>query len=544
MMPPDNDSDLRRRLEAYFDGRLTPEETEELGRRLREDPEARRHYWDEAHWHSALSVWGEQALGQKELQTEAAPCSECSQPDAEIRPEMGSDPASVGAPPEAASAPAFEPARAAEPGTQFEPVSVPARNPLRWWLPALAFAACLAFVFMLARRPASRGSAEEATFGGAATSGSIAAVQQPGTPKDATLPSAMPDSGAAHAGATLARLTYAADVVWSAASPVRDGSLDAGNYELERGIVRFETTAGAVVTVAAPARFRFVTADRIELSQGRITARMLREEANITVRVADMEVRDLGTAFGIDANDGSRTLVSVFDGAVAVTDAVHKGTAKQVVEGQSLIGRHQGGTVFESAAYSAEAFRDLWPLTVGINDASRLVEFLPPGPLLKPLRSYRANDRLYLFPEQQNVSTSRHLPIDLSAEVRSWPESQVSPYPLPPGVRVNSYLVFFQPEPAMHGVRRLNGSITFQQKIIAVMCSDQGLTESDAMLGDSKADYSTRGRRGLEELDKVNLKSTKLPHDSIRIGPDGRTIHFDFYVIDEREQMRVIVAAD
>lgn len=236
MTPPDNDSDLRRRLEAYFDGRLTPEETEELGRRLREDPEARRSYWDEAHWHSALSVWGEQALGQKELQGEAAPCSECSQNDA-LAAQQGQDPESAFVPASSAAVSAAESSLLPE----HEPVStpVPARSPLRWWLPALAFAACLVFVFMLERRPASRGSAEEATFGGAATSGSMAATQQPGSPNDATLPSAMPDRDAVHAGTTLARLTYAADVVWSAASPVREGALDAGNYELERGVVRF-----------------------------------------------------------------------------------------------------------------------------------------------------------------------------------------------------------------------------------------------------------------------------------------------------------------
>lgn len=454
------DSELQRQLEAYFDGRLTPAETEALGRRLQADPAARRAYWEVAHWHATLTVWGEQASGRNEALADV---------------------------PEASA-------------------TKPADRTRGWAWAALALAACLAFVFTLGVRPYA---------------------------------------GNAGAFSTTATLTYESDALWTATSPVRGKALLRGDYELRRGVVRFETTAGAVVTIAAPARFRFVSAARIELARGRLTARMLRDEAELTVRVGDMEVRDLGTAFGIDANDGNRTLVSVFDGAVAVTDSKKKGPGQQVGEGQSLVGSRNGATHFERAAYESEVFKDLWPLTVGINEASRLVEFLPPGPLLKPLRSYRANDRLFLFPEQRNVVTTKDLEIDLSRDVRAWPESPVSPYPLARGARVNSYLVFFQPDPSATSPRRLHGSITFQQRIVGVACADFELEGSDAQLGDPKADYATPGQsRGLESEDKVNRLGSSLPHDSIRIGADGRTLLFDFYVIDEREQMRVIVAAD
>lgn len=79
--------------------------------------------------------------------------------------------------------------------------------------------------------------------------------------------------------------------------------------------------------------------------------------------------------------------------------------------------------------------------------------------------------------------------------------------------------------------------------MVGVICSDQGLDASDRAVGVAEADYATPGqRRGLEEADKENPRGGKLPHDRITIGPDGRTVRFDFYVAGEREQMRVLAA--
>ena len=341
----------------------------------------------------------------------------------------------------------------------------------------------------------------------------------------------------------LAQLTFGEDAVWGENVPLAGAALGRGKYRLERGTVRFETTAGAVVTVAAPARFDFVAADRIEMMTGKLTARMLRQAGRLTVKIGDLEVRDLGTAFGIDANDAGRTLVSVFDGLVAVKSRLTFGGEVRVAEGQSFVNERHAGTA-ELAKFEPEAFKDLWPLTVGINDASKLVEFLPPGPLLRPLRDYRANDHLFLFPERQNAVSATPLEVDMSPDVPVWPESPVSPYPLPRGQRVDSYLLFFQPNAAPSGLRHLHGEITFQRRVLGVICSDRALDESDGEFGDNLADYKTPGqRRGLEEADKENYRGAQLPHDKISLSADGRTVKFDFHVADEREQLRVIVAA-
>lgn len=333
----------------------------------------------------------------------------------------------------------------------------------------------------------------------------------------------------------LAEVSFQRDAAWAL-------SLRAGEYSLPTGAVRFETTAGASVSVAAPARFKLVTADRIELASGRLTARMTRPGARLTVKVRDLEVTDLGTAFGVDASDSGRALVSVFDGLVAVKSRTSVGELR-LTRGESLLGEATNAGGIEKIRYNTEAFRELWPLTAGIDEVSHLVEFLPPGPLLRPLRDYRANDRVFLFPERQGTVLQQPLAVDLSAEVCAWPDSPTSPYPIARGERVNSYLVFFQPDlAAPAGPRRLSGEITFQHRVVGVICSDFGLDPSDRAVGLAEADYATPGqRRGLEADDMVNSRGEDLPHDSIVIGPDQRTVKFDFYVANERDQMRVLV---
>lgn len=342
----------------------------------------------------------------------------------------------------------------------------------------------------------------------------------------------------------LAELTFAQQAEWAGAAP-RDGiELQRRSYHLASGVIRFETRAGAVVTVSGPADFNFVADDRIELRSGKLTARMLSDESRLTVKVGEMEVRDLGTAFGVDANDVQRTLVSVFHGLVAVTSKATPGQELRLGEGKSFVAPRDASSGATPTAYDPESFRDLWPLTVGVNEASRLVEFLPPGPLLKPLREYRGNDRLFLFPERQNVVTDRPVEIDVSGEAPAWPDSPVSPYPMPRGQRVDSYLVFFQPEVAKGTARQFKGEITFQRPVLGVICSDRGLDESDEVFGDEVADYLAPGqRRGLEEAEKEHYRGGKLPHDSMRLSADRRTLYFDFYVSNEREQIRVLVAS-
>jgi hypothetical protein len=342
-----------------------------------------------------------------------------------------------------------------------------------------------------------------------------------------------------------AEITYTGDALWGHAGPANGGTLALGEHYLRTGMVRFETAAGAAVSVAGPTRFRIVAADRIELTSGRLTARMLSDAARLTVVAGGMEVTDLGTSFGVDAANSGRTLVSVFDGSVAVKNSSGRGQELRLAQGESVITSAAMPSA-APAAYDPHAFRDLWPLTVGIHEATNFVEFLPPGPMLRPLREYRADGKLFLLPEQQKAINDRRIPIDLSPEAPAWPDSPVSPYPLEPDVRVSSYLLFFQPDVGeKKGLRHLRGRITFHRRVLGVICSDQGLLASDGVMGLEGVDYNTPGqRRGLEEADKENYRGALLPHDSIKISADGRTVEFDFHVASEREQMRILVAAD
>jgi ferric-dicitrate binding protein FerR (iron transport regulator) len=355
-------------------------------------------------------------------------------------------------------------------------------------------------------------------------------------------------SGRSGAGA-MAELVLERGTRWVGQAPGHDIVASSRPFKLEAGIATFNTSAGAVITVAAPAEFAFTAPGRMDLTNGRIAARMLRHGSGaLTVNVRGVKVTDLGTAFGIDARQSRQTLVSVFDGMVAVSNAAAgQPTRRLVAQGQSVVAYQRRDDSVQSVPYAAEPFGDLWPLTVGINESSQLVSFLPPGPLTQPLRDYHANHKIFLFPERQNIVAQRATPLDISPETLNWPDSPVTPYPLAAGRAVNSYLVFYQPDPVAQGLtpQHLAGQIVFRHRILGIICSDQWLDMTDGSLGVPAADYATPGQhRGLEEADKDNYRGTKLHHDSVKIDPDGKTVHFDFYVSDEREELRIVVAAE
>lgn len=336
------------------------------------------------------------------------------------------------------------------------------------------------------------------------------------------------------------------NAVWAAGAAPRDGAIVPGRYRLEEGMARFDLRSGAAITVAAPAEFSVESGQMLTLTRGRLASRMMRSGGTVLVHAPGLQVRDLGTAFGVDASHPEHTLVSVFDGLVAVTSPGVTGPRLTLTEGQSVIGRREQPDAIERTNFTPDAFQDVWPLTVGIDEASDLVDYLPPGPLQRPLREFRSNDRLFLFPERQGIVTANPVPLDISPAAPNWPTAPASPYPLAAGAHVNSYLVFYQPDPAGLGrTHHLSGKIVFRKRVLGMICSDQWLDATDSALGSAGVDYSTPGQnRGLEEADKDNYRGARLPHDSVQIGPDGHTVTFDFYVSDEREQLRILAASD
>lgn len=347
-------------------------------------------------------------------------------------------------------------------------------------------------------------------------------------------------------------LTYQSRVEWEGSSQPRlDAAMPAGVYRLLTGSIRLNTGAGAAVAISGPASFEILNAREINLFHGKLAAQMLEDASSLTVHTPRFALTDLGTAFGINIEETGAALVSVFEGQVSIHNRdTPPGDDVPLDSGSSMKAEAEAPGPLRSTAFNASTFYDIWPLTVGIDQTSHFIEFLPPGPLKRPLRSYLNDRKIFLLPEAQNHAIVAPIRVDLAGGGSYWPavpgrrgQSGADDL-IPAGTRLSSHLIFFHPGPHSNGTTiHLTGEITFAHPIVGVICSDALLEATDGVLGLPAAEYATLvGRRGTEARDNYSLREP-LEHDTLRISPDRRTLFFSFNVDQERDQIRVLVDA-
>jgi ferric-dicitrate binding protein FerR (iron transport regulator) len=118
--------------------------------------------------------------------------------------------------------------------------------------------------------------------------------------------------------ASVATLVTAVDAVLSCdGQPQKAPELLPGEYRLERGLVHLQFADGVMVYVEAPARFEAISAGRVVLRSGRLSASVPPEGIGFTVETPEAEVVDFGTEFSLDVAGGSSE-VHVFEGRVRV----------------------------------------------------------------------------------------------------------------------------------------------------------------------------------------------------------------------------------
>ncbi len=123
---------------------------------------------------------------------------------------------------------------------------------------------------------------------------------------------------------------------WSDGRTIKAGErIERAKLDLASGRLRFSTSAGALVSVTAPARLEVVNAMRLRVLTGHVTADVPERAHGFTIETADARVVDLGTRFGVEAGADGRTSVVVFEGKV---DVARDGTAepKRLVQGESV----------------------------------------------------------------------------------------------------------------------------------------------------------------------------------------------------------------
>ena len=155
----------------------------------------------------------------------------------------------------------------------------------------------------------------------------------------------------------VAMLTRVVDARWSRnTAPVRVGSaLAPGWLRLESGLAQVVFYSGARVVIEGPAELQLVSPAEAVCPTGRLLAEVPKPARGFRLKTEQLNVVDLGTAFGIDATHG-RTEVHVFKGKVELLPGT---AAKQSLnEGQAAVVR--GSTPLRLLAANTAAFTSLF----------------------------------------------------------------------------------------------------------------------------------------------------------------------------------------
>ena len=340
-----------------------------------------------------------------------------------------------------------------------------------------------------------------------------------------------------------AKLTYSEGAVWQHADPTEvslGGSFQRDrNYCLTSGLARLEMVGGGTVTFAAPSCFRGIGPGEIELLSGKIAAQLPSLESDLSVRIGRSTIRDQGRAFGVTAQPDGSFDVSVFDGSVAVQSEGLDGVdhEQQVTEGRSLttIGDLSKDT---DISFNAAQYHDIWPLTIGINDASSIIEFTLPGPQ-QPLTELANSKKLLLIPEQHHKQIHRTINVRAVHPGKPWPGNNPSTLTFKPGQVVSSYLLVYIPD-SMEAIpsHSISGSITFERPILGAVIQDAPLKQADQIFGIKDIDYDSLTWRRLEatQTDDGNVRA-----DSLHISPDGKQLYFNLHVSTGQDSIRVLI---
>ena len=345
---------------------------------------------------------------------------------------------------------------------------------------------------------------------------------------------------------------------------IHDGDfMMSGTFDLASGFAELHLTNDVELIFEGPAQFELVSDMRVVLRHGKVVADVPPAARGFVVSSREVQVIDLGTRFGIYANEKSGTQVQVMDGKVMdgkvivrlpdETDSPEpleddrelKTDDWEIYEPDTLVDGKQPDPL-EPVKFVTElpASTDEKPTRVVVPPASEKrgqsgptvsakVRQKSPPPNLKH-GALQNNNFVHLFCERNWQIISEPLNVDTVETGRHAPpkgDSTSDPTEVSVNEPVNSYLLHFEPRKQRKKRNRtISGTVRFQQPILGIIWSAKLLNATDQSLGAERTTYEKGGYRGLESP------------DSFRISEDRRVLAFKMHA-SMVDQIRVIVAA-
>jgi hypothetical protein len=299
------------------------------------------------------------------------------------------------------------------------------------------------------------------------------------------------------------------------------------------GITRMEFTNGAVVAIEAPAELSIRSEDEVVLEHGRLNAWCPETAHGFRVVTTTATVTDLGTSFGVSAAKDGTADVLVLDGKVVVQK---DNETRQIERGAAV--RAKRGKKLSPLAFEPSPFRRTWPVASGIRSTRGEVVPAPPG-TPEALAALENDSQILVIPERRDFKPAGPIPVDITEPGIYEGQSLTAPYQVTPpeSTRVRSYLLRYNPVGQLKelGLRRFEGSVTFDRPVLGIIATSRKLNRTDATLSRAplpKLNAQDNELRGLER--------GPVSADHVELSADRKTITVTFFADMSIDEIRAI----
>jgi hypothetical protein len=325
------------------------------------------------------------------------------------------------------------------------------------------------------------------------------------------------------------RVGHANLASWDGPALYAGDTATTGAFRLKSGLVRIDFYHGPSVTLQGPADIDIESANQLRLQRGRLIARVPQEAIGFRVDTAELRVVDLGTTFGIAA-DEQQAKVCVFEGDVfvAATSAGAPSSPKELLSAGRAVRVAAGSATVENIEFSGQEFADAWPVAWGVTEATGFVRFEAAEARTRP-RDVHSDEHIYVFAEREGLTSETPVAVTIT-EPGTYEMPSGAKLSIAAGTRFRSYLIQFAPTGERPASHRLRGTIKFSQPVLGIIADARQLNETDAQFGAPDLRYRPPGSRRLDAKDFVIFSD------------DRHTVEVAWRAGSSRDQIRVLVA--
>lgn len=311
--------------------------------------------------------------------------------------------------------------------------------------------------------------------------------------------------------------------------PGADGKVNAGPYELKRGIVALKFPGGGEMTVEGPARFEVRDDDTAYVHHGIAMARNESAGTGITLKANGLNVSEPVPLIGIDARSEFSTEAIVFEGDGGV--CLENGSCRSLFEFEAVKADRKRDRLVD-IPYNPQPFLAGWELLSGVEKNLGSVRIEMPG-TRRESREREREGEVQVFVENSSFRPEQEIEVDV---VRTGHFARAEGNPgqaLQARGDLRSYLLQLWPGLGIEG-EEVEASLTFDHEVVGLIYSPDRLKNSDLPVGSAITDPG----EGFHQLRGLDPGS-----DEILLSEDRRTLNLKFRGGDlDVSQIRVLVA--